>query len=330
MTDDRQERRESAQRDAAADRGEVNPGEAPDRTQAFDPFRDDDPTTDDDAERDARPEPGGAPQEPSDPAVAPENPEQTMSLSRGDETAPMPWSDETTQLGRGDETARLPRGDETAPMPRGAETSHLPGGDATRRLSPGAAWAGRAEVPPRTAGPLPGPEPGGWEPLAEDGNRRWWLPILFGLVALLLVGVIGFGVWLILQSRDAGTGPVLPSPSPSTSSAVATTAPAPRPTTAAPTTARPTPSATTAAPAQVPSVIGLPEADARAALDDAGLIYRLEYRGSDQPAGTVIETDPPVGTAVSPGEPVTLVIAVPRTAPGTSGPTASPQPTRTR
>lgn len=197
----------------------------------------------------------------------------------------------------GDATAAIPvTGDETAPLPRDADgTVQLPAAAAT------ANWSARAEVPPvavETYAPVqweepPPPTPGG----------RWWLPILIGVVVLLLLGILGYGLWLIASAADET--PVTSAPTSAAPAAPPPTSAAPPPTSAAPPTQ----------PAQpvrvvVPPVAGETAADARARLDEAGLPYRLRYRTTDEePAGTVIRTDPPGGTAVSPDTEITLFIA---------------------
>ncbi|SCL59955.1 PASTA domain-containing protein [Micromonospora citrea] len=215
----------------------------------------------------------------------------------------------------GDATRPMPA-DRTAPMDR---TAAVPPG----RSGP-PAWSGRAEVPP----PRPAdPREAGTEWYAEEaGGRRWWLPILWGVVALLLLGLFGVGLWLALESAD--DDPPGPDPSPSVTRASPTT---PAPTSAAPTT--PSPSATpttTAAGVPMPPVVNLPLATARAILDDLGLEHRVEYRESDRPEGTVIRTEPEAGEPVPEGEEVTLVVS--RGAPSPTGgeptPTAAPTPTR--
>lgn len=175
------------------------------------------------------------------------------------------------------------------------------------------AWAGRAGVPP----PRPGTPAGAADWVEEyDPGRRWWMPILVGLVALLLVGALIFGVWLILQSGEDEPGPVLPSPSPSVTSA--------RPTSVAPTTTRPAPSATTEATVSMPALVGLPRGAATELLDRLDLSYRIEFRSAQEPTGTVIETDPLAGAEVGPDDEVTLVISRRSSPdPATTGPTAT-------
>ncbi|WBC11038.1 PASTA domain-containing protein [Micromonospora sp. WMMA1947] len=215
-------------------------------------------------------------------------------------------------------TRAMPRdaGDATRPLPGGPAE---PGGplDATTPQAPVGAWSGRAGVPPpRPAGY---PEPGSDWYGDEQAGRRWWMPILLGVLALLLLGLIGVGVWLALRAadRDSDPGPPVPSISAQTSAA---------PTTAAPTTPSSSPPSTpppSTEPVEVPMppLVGLPEAAARAALDRLDLEYRVQRRASDRPAGTVISTDPEAGYPVGEDDRVTIVVAVP--APPTSGPTTA-------
>ncbi|MGC1210458.1 MAG: PASTA domain-containing protein [Micromonospora sp.] len=219
----------------------------------------------------------------------------------GDATRPTPRPDET---GLGD-TARQQPVNPTAPLPPTPP-----------------AWSGRAEVPP--------PRPVGYREQTtewyteEQANRRWWMPILLGVLALLLIALIGVGVWLALRAADRG-----PEPSPSLS-LPATTAPATSaaPTSASPSTEPPTTPPTTAAGVPMPPLVGLPEATARVILDRLGVDYRVETRPSDRPAGTVIETDPGVGELVPEGQQVTVVVAA-AAAPTTGAGTPTPSPSTT-
>ncbi|HEX2773134.1 MAG TPA: PASTA domain-containing protein [Micromonosporaceae bacterium] len=231
--------------------------------------------------------------------------------------------DETTRFETGagaDETARFAPGgavppDRTAAMPptgRGPQPGEPP------------AWSGRASVPP------PGPPmresvPAEWGPGEEPPSRTWWLPILIGIVALLLLAVLGYGLWLIANSRD-GEVPVTPSPSPS----AAPTPTVQTPTSAAPTTESPSPSPTTPESVAVPPVVNLPQPMAETLLEQFGLRYRIEYRESNRPAGTVLDSDPEPGAEVAPGTEVTLIVAEQRKEPRTKPPaTDAPGPTST-
>ncbi|MBF5030169.1 PASTA domain-containing protein [Micromonospora sp. ANENR4] len=223
-------------------------------------------------------------------------------------------------------TRAMPRnaGDAARPLPGGPAGQAGPEGpggprrplDATAAQEPVGAWSGRAGVPPpRPAGY---PEPGGEYYGDEQAGRRWWMPILLGIMALLLLGLIGVGVWLALRAADRNSDPGPPVPSISAQTSAAPTSAAP--TSAAPSSSPPSTAPATTAPAEVPMppLVGLPEAAARAALDRLDLDYRVQRRASDRPAGTVISTDPEAGYPVGEDERVTIVVAVP--APPTSGP----------
>jgi hypothetical protein len=302
-------------------------GDELDQTRAFDPLADDQP-------------PGGPAQR----------------LGPGD-TARQPAADETNRLvgpddaarfspgmgGAPDDAARFSAGmggDDTARFPPGA------GGDEDARTAPGAvppdrtarmppigpgpqpgepaAWSGRARVPP-PGPPLRDSAPAEWGPVDEAPGRTWWLPILIGVVALLLLAVLAFGFWLIANTRDE-EGPVTPSPSPS---AVAPTPTLPTPTSAAPTTESPSPGATTAESVTVPQVVDLPLPVAQRMLERLGLRYQVEYRESDRPARTVLDSNPEQGAEVAPGSEVRLIVAEPREEepPTTPPATQTPSPT---
>ncbi|HWH00412.1 MAG TPA: PASTA domain-containing protein, partial [Pilimelia sp.] len=137
-------------------------------------------------------------------------------------------------------------------------------------------------------------------------------------IALLLLAVLGYGLWLITNASDAEE----PGGVPTTAAATAAESSAPaNPTSAAPTSADP-PATTAPAPVAVPPVVGRPLEEARALLAERGLAYRLSYRPTgDAVPGTVIEADPAPGSQVAPDSKITLVVAAaPRT-------TAAPEPT---
>ncbi|MFJ8833305.1 PASTA domain-containing protein [Micromonospora aurantiaca] len=223
-------------------------------------------------------------------------------------------------------TRAMPRnaGDATRPLPGGPAGQAGPEGpggprrplDATAPQEPVGAWSGRAGVPPPR--PASYPEPGGEYYGDEQAGRRWWMPILLGVLALLLLGLIGVGVWLALRAADRNSDPGPPVPSISAQTSAAPTSAAP--TSAAPSSSPPSTPPATTAPVEVPMppLVGLPEAAARAALDRLDLDYRVQRRASDRPAGTVISTDPEAGYPVGEDDRVTIVVAVP--APPTSGP----------
>ena len=210
-------------------------------------------------------------------------------------------------------------------VPRTARPgTHRPDRAGCRRAPLPPAWSGRAGVPPpRPAGY---PEPGTEWYAEEQAGRRWWMPILLGILALLLIALIGVGVWLALRAARPGRHAV----------PVAHAAHRPAPRRPPPRRPRPrrAPAADHAADHQaaarvpMPPLVGLPEAAARAILDRLGVDYRVETRTSDRPAGTVIETDPAAGELISEGDQVTLVVAE-AAAPTTGAGTPTPEPTAT-
>jgi hypothetical protein len=175
-------------------------------------------------------------------------------------------------------------------------------------------------VPPPDATAVRGATPADWGPDESGGTGgRWWLPIVWGIVALLLLGLLSVGIWLIARAEDSEPATPSASPTPAATSA--------QPTSAAPSTTGPPPTSQ-AAPVPVPPLVGLTTVQARAELDALGLTYRLRFSTSDQPAGTVIQTDPAAGTEVPAGTQITLVIATPpRTTAAPPPTTAAPTPT---
>jgi hypothetical protein len=219
-----------------------------------------------------------------------------------------------------DETRQFP-----AP-PADDETAHLPASGGPRSgdtaiLPPVPAWSGRAGVPPPDAIRVP-EEVSGYE---EPGpSRRWWTPLLLALLALVLLGLLGFGLWLILRqdsNPDPGTPAVTP-PAPSTQTSLSSPA-APSPTTSP---------STQSVPAQVvvPSLVGMDSDTAQSTLERLGLTVRLVSRPDPAaPPGTVVDTLPPAGSVVREGSRITLVIASAAPSPSPalpSFPTPSPTP----
>jgi hypothetical protein len=71
-------------------------------------------------------------------------------------------------------------------------------------------------------------------------SRRWWTPILVGFVAVLMVGALAVGIWLIAQAlTDRGPSPAAPSPG---SGPATPTGPASPPVTSSPAAEPATPS----------------------------------------------------------------------------------------
>jgi hypothetical protein len=214
-----------------------------------------------------------------------------------------PWlGHETSEFpSTGDETATLPppgRGD-TAPLP----TAGGPGEEPPR-------WTARAGVPAR---PPRGAVPQEQEWVPEQEPRSWWLPLLITPAVLILLGLIGLGIWMALHAQPGPTPAASTSPSSSPSPAAS---------------ASPTPSASPASSVplvEIPDLHGQSVSDAQATLQGLGLTVQVHNQVTNaQPAGTVISTQPTVGSKVPVGSQVTLIVAVPP--PTSASPSPAPSP----
>jgi PASTA domain len=193
----------------------------------------------------------------------------------------------------------------------------------------GNAWTGRAEV--RSPGPDASSYETDWAAGASPVQRdRWWMPIVLGIVVLILLAALGWGVYVIVQNSGepgspgpAPTATLAPSTEP-TATTASETAPATESTTTPP---APEPSITEPVQAEVtvPALRGLALADAQAALTRTGLRSRLIFRDSDAPPNTVIDSDPAEGQEVPPNTVVTLVVAKAATTTPTAAPTTAGQ-----
>jgi PASTA domain len=242
--------------------------------------------------------------------------------------------------------------DATSRLPPSDATTRLPASDATRRVTP-LIWAARVQVPPEDVAPVREPVPVEWQPAtgsrsgdtgadgdgADDGAGGSRLrPMMIPLIVVVLLAMLGTGLWLIFNRSSNGTG-LTPTPIASTvasdtaaptdtdlasetaaptDTATATEAPSPTgvPTTVAPTTTQlpaPPPATPTAGLVAVPDVVGDPVTDAERQLTAKGLTYRV-VGGRD---GTVVTTRPRAGTMVARGTEVVLVVV---------GGTPSPSP----
>lgn len=266
----------------------------------------------------------------SDERAGPPRPDETRPFAPfgdGDEATRIQgetdWDHPDDGPGSSDSTRPMPAPDDDAtaaapPVRRPGNTSIMPPvdevGAGAGAGAGAAAWAGRAEVrPPQPGydtepewGPAPPPEPGG----------RWWMPIVVGIVALILLALLGWGIWLIVQTQDRNTE----TPAPAVTASLAppeSTAPTTEPTTAptTPPTTEPTVTEVT-----IPAVRGMSQNQAQGALSRRGLSSRLRFViNNDVPTGTVIASDPGEGQKVPPDTVVTLIIAVEPT----TGPTIS-------
>ncbi|MGQ5260766.1 PASTA domain-containing protein [Micromonospora sp. ZYX-F-536] len=268
----------------------------------------------------------------AEPATPPRaaSPDETAPIDRTAPAGPAASPDQTMPIDRAASSGPGAPADRTMPIDRAAPSQ--PGGpvDRTARMpaepSIPPPWSGRAEVrAPRPA------EPAGEWYAEEQGGRRWWMPILWGVLALLLAGLLGAALWVVLAARD--DDPDDPRITPSLPPASATTA---APTSAAPTSAAPTsespssPAATTEpVEVPVPPVTGLPQATAEGLLDRLGVTYRVVYRPSGLPPGTVVGTEPGAGTTVATDEEVLLIVSQARPSTGVSPTVPSPTVTNT-
>jgi hypothetical protein len=281
----------------------------PDETRPFSPFTDDETVA-----------------IPSGNEVEPDGGPRTGGDRATDRIEQLPRIDAD---GRTEQIPRAPMDDRTAMMPRDAGRTEAAARAAAGRAAPAwdtrsePAWAGRAEV--RQAQPGAGGDftRTDWTPVGQEPRRVWWSPILIGVVVLILVAVLGAGVWLIVESGKSGT--TAPA---ATLSAVtpAVTRPKTTPATSAAATTKPA----TSAPAEpenvlVPALRGLSSTDARQALERVGLTYRLKFLPSEVDPGTVIDSDPAEGQEVPSDTEVTLFIASARSSAPTTGASATPQ-----
>jgi hypothetical protein len=275
---------------------ERDPRSRPDDTRPFSA-----PGDDDDATREPSP-PGG-----NHPDGGPRSGDAWV-FDRTQQVPPVPEGDATVV------NPRPPQRDSTSIMPPVEDDWAAGQGEAP--------WAGRATVRPPRPGDYAEPD---WTttPPAEP-RGKWWMPILIGIIGLILVALLGWGIWLIIQAQDNDQ---TPAPAPATSAAAPATTPATTvpttPPTTAPTTTEPTKTEVT-----IPALRGLSQQDAIQALSRRGLSSRLRFVASDDASpGTVIDSDPEEGQEVPPDTVVTLIIAAPpTTAPATpSGGVNQPQ-----
>jgi hypothetical protein len=174
----------------------------------------------------------------------------------------------------------------------------------------GARWAARAGVPRPAAD-----EEEEWVPTEEPGSP-WWLPLVLGIGGLLLLALVGLGVYVAFHNR--GNPAPVASASPSLS-------PSPTPSATPPQTPSATPSLSpSVATVTLPDLRNVAVADAQATLSQLGLNPQVtDQPNNTVPVGTVIAMDPAPGTAVALGSTVTLTVAV------APSPTPSPTPSVT-
>ncbi|HEU0238119.1 MAG TPA: PASTA domain-containing protein [Micromonosporaceae bacterium] len=218
-----------------------------------------------------------------------------------------------------DATRAVPKlGDTTADLPPGAPRSI----DDTAVAPPvPEGWQGRATV--RPAGPYrPPTAPEGPDDRAP--GRAWWLPILLGVLGLLLI--VGLAYGLVVATRHHDTNPT-----PAPTHTPTTVAPSTPPTTAPPTTSAPP----STAPAQVTVPADLTSKsleDAESELSQLKLTFQAIPQTVSDPSqvGMVIAADPAPGSTVPVGTQVTLTYGVAPASPSSapSAPSAAPSPSQ--
>lgn len=187
--------------------------------------------------------------------------------------------------------------------------------DPTAQYEPPEVWSGRAGVPPPGTRPA---VPGETEWPSPQPPRRV-LPVIFGVVLALLVGLLALGLWLALRDKGQPNPPASPTPP-------ATTAGTPS---APPTTTSPSPTASASpsvATVLLPDLSGVSYATAADLLSGKGLVpNRVDRVSTTVPPGVVIGTDPQGPANVPAGSTVTVFVAVapPTTAPASPSPSAS-------
>jgi hypothetical protein len=162
----------------------------------------------------------------------------------------------------------------------------------------------------------------------ERRGRSPWTWPLIALIVLVLFALVGFFLsqqGILFPAKDATTSASSP---PSSSASPTTTSASPTPTPTR-TTATPTPEPTPTTVNVIPAAyLGKDYREVQAALGAMGLSVTVIPREGNEKPGTVVELNP-TGT-VPKGSPVTVIYAVPSTAPTTAPATTqapSPSPT---
>ncbi|WP_432982735.1 PASTA domain-containing protein [Dactylosporangium sp. CA-233914] len=191
-------------------------------------------------------------------------------------------------------------------------------------------WSARAGVPAPGDPGLRRPAPQEWVDEEEDPyqGRSWFTPVIVGIVALVLVAALSFGLYLIYRATENGqnapggvestAATASPLPPPASSEAPSSAAPSSE--------APPSSSAPAPAPVVIPPLRGDSLAEATVKLQVLGLNVKVERRADDSlPPGEVLASEPGEGETVDPGDTVTLIVAAaaPSTVPSSPGPSAS-------
>ncbi|MFD0583375.1 PASTA domain-containing protein [Dactylosporangium darangshiense] len=192
----------------------------------------------------------------------------------------------------------------------------------------GARWSARAGVPQPGDPALRRPAPQEWVEEEDPYQGRSWLrPVFVGMVALVMVAALAFGLFLIYRATVNGQnapGGVEPSVVTTLPSPPAPTTSPPAATSEAPTSQAPTSSAPPPGQVVIPALRGNTLADATVKLQVLGLNVEVERKADGSlPPGEVLSTRPGEGETVNAGDTVTLIVAAPVSSPAKPGPSAS-------
>ncbi|MEV8516136.1 PASTA domain-containing protein [Dactylosporangium sp. NPDC051484] len=244
-------------------------------------------------------------------------------------------SDEATRASGPPDTIRVDRPSEATRAYRAPDVTRLerPAG---RDEHVGERWSARAGVPvPGDPSPRR-PAPQEWAGGEEDPyqGRSWYSPVIVGVIAVVLVGALSVGLYLIYRATASGQnapGGVDPTPATTVASAPAPSSVPPE-SSAAPASEAPATSSAASPPGRVviPPLRGYTLAEATVRLQVLGLNLDVQRRVDDSlPPGEVLSSRPGEGETVTAGDTVTLIVAAapsPSPSPASSKPKPQPQP----
>ncbi|GIP37015.1 hypothetical protein J31TS4_02950 [Paenibacillus sp. J31TS4] len=176
---------------------------------------------------------------------------------------------------------------------------------APEAAAPAAKPDARASSGRRTEAPVPAPVE---EPVDEEPAKPWFYKksIVIGSAVI----VVGFLVWVFWPSADPARRPLFEGANPAPS--VQTSA-SPKPTASAKPTERPSAPPTQTPPpvadGTVPTLVGLPRADAESTAIAAGYRYNFLMEPNEQPEGTVFKQTPEPGASAEKGSNITFWVS---------------------
>ncbi|MFG2038793.1 PASTA domain-containing protein [Dactylosporangium sp. NPDC048998] len=241
-----------------------------------------------------------------------------------------PLDDDATQVSGVPDTTQVSRPSETtrAYRPPDATRVERPTG---RDEHAAGRWSARAGVPAPGDPSLRRPAPQEWADEEEDPyeGRSWFSPVIVGFIALVLVGALSIGLYLIYRATASGQnapGGVDPAPATTVASPPAPSS-APPESAAAPASEEPATSSAAPPPGPVviPPLRGDTLAEATVKLQVLGLNVEVQRRVDDSlPPGEVLSSRPGEGETVTAGDTVTLIVAAaPSPAPSKPQPSTS-------